>query len=70
MRKQIDGNTKYETVRQIEGGFPAYIVTPPCYNGISCANKGWNPPFAGLHLNGLALSEIFCRILYFISYNL
>lgn len=32
-------------------GFPAYIVTPPCYNGILCANKGWNPPFAGLRLN-------------------
>ena len=50
-------------------GFPADIVTPPCYNGILCANKGWNPPFAGLRLNSLALSEVFCRIRYFISYN-
>ena len=32
-------------------GFPAYLATPPCDNGILCANKGWNPPFAGLHLN-------------------
>lgn len=35
----------------------------------SCANRGWNPPFAGLHLNRWALAEISCRILYFISYN-
>ena len=21
-------------------GFPAYLATPPCDNGISCANKG------------------------------
>ena len=32
--------------------------------------RGWNPPFAGLCLNSKALSEIICRILYFISYNL
>ena len=35
----------------------------------SCANRGWNPPFAGLHLNRWALAEIICRTLYFISYN-
>ena len=51
-------------------GFPAYLATPPCDNGISCANKGWNLTFAGLCLNSKALSEIICRILYFISYNL
>ena len=51
-------------------GFPAYLATPPCDNGILCANKGWNPPFAGLHLNSYALSETICRILQFISYNL
>ena len=28
-------------------GFPAYLATPPCDNGISCANKGWNLTFAG-----------------------
>ena len=32
-------------------GFPAYLATPPCDNGISCANKGWNLTFAGLCLN-------------------
>ena len=51
-------------------GFPAYLATLPCDNGISCANKGWNLTFAGLCLNSKALSEIICRILYFISYNL
>ena len=51
-------------------GFPSYLATPPCDNGISCANKGWNLTFAGLCLNSKALSEIICRILYFISYNL
>ena len=50
--------------------FPAHLATPPCDNGISCANKGWNLTFAGLCLNSKALSEIICRILYFISYNL
>lgn len=51
-------------------GFPAYLATPPCDNGISCANKGWNLTFARLCLNSKALSEIICRILYFVSYNL
>ena len=51
-------------------GFPAYLATPPCDNGISCANKGWNLTSAGLCLNSKALSEIICRILYFFSYNL
>jgi len=51
-------------------GFPAYLATPPCDNGISCANKGWNLTFARLCLNSKALSETICRILYFISYNL
>jgi len=51
-------------------GFPAYLATLPCYNGSLCANKGWNLTFAGLCLNSKALSEIVCRILYFISYNL
>ena len=51
-------------------GFPAYLATPPCDNGISCANKGWNPTFAWFCLNSKALSETVCRILYFISYNL
>ena len=51
-------------------GFPAYLATPPCDNGISCANKGWNLTFAGLCLNSKTLSEIICRILYFVSYNL
>ena len=50
-------------------GFPAYLATLPCYNGSLCANKGWNLTFAGLCLNSKALSEIICRILYFISYN-
>lgn len=50
--------------------FPAYLATPPCDNGISCANKGWNLTFAGLCLNSKALSEIICRILHFVSYNL
>ena len=49
---------------------PVTLATPPCDNGISCANKGWNLTFAGLCLNSKALSEIICRILYFISYNL
>lgn len=51
-------------------GFPAYLATPPCDNGISCANKGWNLTFAELCLNSKALSETICRILQFISYNL
>jgi len=51
-------------------GFPAYLATLPCYNGSLCANKGWNPPFAGLHSSVLALSEIICQILHFINYNL
>ena len=46
-------------------GFPAYLATPRCDNGISCANKGWNLTFAGLCLNSKALSETVCRILYF-----
>ena len=51
-------------------GFPAYLATPPCDNGISCAIKRWNLTFAGLCLNSEALSETVCRILHFISYNL
>lgn len=51
-------------------GFPSYLATPPCDNGISCANKGQNLTFARLCSNSKALSEIICPILYFISYNL
>ena len=32
-------------------GFPVWIAAPPCYSGISRANRGRNPPFAELRLN-------------------